>query len=107
MTSLLLFLLSAAPLEVRVLEREVPVRVHLEAARISCDGKPLGTSINAEASVREVKVGEARCTQMIAKNSVAVTVCAGVERAYWLFSHRNTMGSVQTPARFIASYKQP
>jgi len=43
-TALLFLVLSAAPLEVRVLERDVPSRVHLEAARITCDGKPLGGS---------------------------------------------------------------
>ncbi len=73
MTALLAMLL-AAPLEVRVLEREVPVRVHLEAARITCDGKPLGKSVDAEASVRDVKVGEARCTEVIAGDEVLVTV---------------------------------
>ena len=74
MTSLLLLVLSAAPLEVRVLEREVPVRVHLEAARITCDGKPLPSSIEAEASVREVLVGKEKCTQVTAEDEVSVTV---------------------------------
>lgn len=74
MTPLLLLMLSAAPLEVRVLEREVPVRVHLEAAHITCDGKPLGTSVDAEASVRDVKVGEAHCTEVVAGEEVVVTV---------------------------------
>ena len=32
-----------------------------------------------------------------------VTVCAGVERAYWLFSQRKTTGRPQIPAMFIAS----
>ena len=64
MSALLLLLLTASPpLEVRVLEREVPVRVHLEAARITCDGKPLGTSVDAEASVRDVKVGTAKAKE--------------------------------------------
>ncbi len=74
MSILLLWALSAAPLEVRVLEREVPVRVHLVAARITCDGKPLPGTIDAEASVREVRVGEEKCTQVIAEDDVAVTV---------------------------------
>ena len=33
----------------------------------------------------------------------AVTVWAGVESAYWLFSHRKTMGRPHTDERFIAS----
>jgi stage II sporulation protein D len=50
--------------------------VHLEASRITCDGKPLGKSIDAEASVREVRVGTASCTQVLAEDDaeVAVTV---------------------------------
>ena len=70
----LLMLATAPPLEVRVLEREVPVRVHLEAARITCDGVPLTKSVDAEASIREVKVGEAKCTEVIAGDEVVVTV---------------------------------
>jgi len=73
-SALLLLALAAAPLEVRVLEREAPIRVHLEAARITCDGKPLPRSIDAEASVREVRVGEARCLQVIAEDDTAVAV---------------------------------
>ena len=70
----LLMLATAPPLEVRVLEREVPVRVHLEAARITCDGKPLASSVDAEAGAREVRVGETKCTQVVAEDGVAVTV---------------------------------
>jgi stage II sporulation protein D len=74
-THVLLVLLSAAPaLEVRVLERDVPTRVHLEAAKITCDGAPLPNAIDAEASVRDVKVGEKKCTQVIAEDGVLVTV---------------------------------
>ena len=74
MTALLLLALAATPLEVRVLEREAPIRVHLEAARITCDGKPLPASIDAEASVREVRVGELRCGQVVADDDSAVSV---------------------------------
>ena len=74
MTPLLFLVLSGAPLEVRVLERDVPSRVHLEAARITCDGKPLAKSVDAEASIRDVKVGEASCTQVVAEDDVSVTV---------------------------------
>lgn len=74
MTALLFLTLAAAPLEIRVLEREVPSRVHLEAARITCDGKPLPNVVDAEASVREVRVGTATCTQVVAEDEVSVTV---------------------------------
>ena len=76
MTALVLMMMmtAAATLEVRVLEREVPSRVHLEAARITCDGKPLPLSVDAEASVRDVRVGQANCTQVIAEDEVTVTV---------------------------------
>lgn len=74
MTALLLLTLAAAPLEVRVLEREVPSRVHLEAARITCDGQPLPNVVDAEAGVREVRVGTSTCTQVVAEDEVSVTV---------------------------------
>lgn len=81
MTALILILLSHAPLEVRVLERETPSRIHLDAARITCDGKPLPASIDAEASVREVKVGAALCNELVASDGVTVTV-KDVKRSY-------------------------
>lgn len=83
MTALLLLALGATSLEVRVLEREAPVRVHLEAARITCDGKPLGQRVDAEASVREVRVGPALCTQVIAEDDAGVAVTVKeTRRAY-------------------------
>ena len=74
MSLVLLLALSAAPVEVRVLEREVPSRVHLEAARITCDGRLLPGTVDAEASVREVRVGEARCVQVVAEDDTVVSV---------------------------------
>lgn len=81
MTTLVLLLLAHAPLEVRVLEREAPSRVHLEAARISCDGQPLPAVVDAEASVRDVRVGQANCTQVVAEGGVALVV-KDVKRSY-------------------------
>lgn len=81
MTALVLLVLTATPLEVRVLEREAPSRVHLTAARITCDGKPLAASVDAEAGMREVKVGEAKCTQVVAEDGVTVKV-KELERRY-------------------------
>ena len=74
MTALVLVMMTAAPIEVRVLEREVPARIHLEAARITCDGKPLPGSVEPEASLRDVRVGQANCTQVVAEDEVTITV---------------------------------
>lgn len=82
---LLLLALAAKPLEVRVLERNVPAKVLLTAAKFTCDDKPLaGTSLEAEASVREVKVAGALCVQLIAEGGAdGVTVAFGeVKRKY-------------------------
>ncbi|MFZ5442643.1 MAG: SpoIID/LytB domain-containing protein [Myxococcota bacterium] len=82
MSALLSLLLTAAPLEVRVLERETPARVHLTAARFTCDDQPLaGTELDAEASVRDVKAGQAHCTQLVAFDGVSVKV-RDVQRRY-------------------------
>lgn len=81
MTGLLLLALAHAPLEVRVLEREAPSRVHLEAPRITCDGAPLPSSIDADAAIRDVRVGTASCTQVVASDGVTVTV-KDVKRSY-------------------------
>lgn len=81
MTPLVLLVLAHAPLDVRVLEREAPSRVHLEAPRITCDGKPLPSAIDAEAATRDVRVGTANCTQVVAEDGVSVTV-KDVKRSY-------------------------
>lgn len=69
MTLIVFLALAATPLEIRVLEHETPSTVHLEAARISCDGKPLAQSVDARAGTREVRVGEAKCQQVIAEDA--------------------------------------
>lgn len=71
--NVLLAVLAAAPLEVRVLERETPSSVHLEAGRIACDGKPLPKVVDAEAGQREVRVGTTLCQQLVAEDGVTVT----------------------------------
>lgn len=78
----LALVLTAQPLEVRVLEREIPKKVELTAAKFTCDDKPLeGTQLTAEASVREVKVGAALCVQLVAEGPVTVAVNE-VKRTY-------------------------
>lgn len=81
MTPLLLVVLAHAPLEVRVLEREAPSHVHLEAARVTCDGKPLPPVVDAEASVRDVRVGTTSCTQVVAEGGVTLVV-KDLKRSY-------------------------
>lgn len=74
MLPLLSLLVAAAPLEVRVLEREVPTRATLAAPRLTCDGKPLPSPAEATVGVRAVKVGEALCELVRAEGGVRVTV---------------------------------
>lgn len=73
MMTAVLLVLTAAPLEVRILERETPASVRLEATRVTCDGKPLEKSVEAFAGARELKVGVAACQLVIAEGGVTVT----------------------------------
>lgn len=68
-TLLFVMLLQAAPLSVRVLEREHLARVHLQSARMTCDGAPLPPSIEAVPGVRTVDVGERHCDQLLAEEA--------------------------------------
>ncbi|MFO0598043.1 MAG: SpoIID/LytB domain-containing protein [Myxococcaceae bacterium] len=86
--------LAAAPLEVRVLEREVPTRIQLGAAKFTCDEKPLalGFALTAEVAVREVRVskpgaspdaGQTLCAVLVAEDPQGVEVKVGeVSRRY-------------------------
>ncbi len=66
-----LFLLSA-PLEVRVLEREVPTRVTLAGRKATCDGRALPTPVRLEPGVRELKVGAVSCEVVRVEDDVRV-----------------------------------
>lgn len=70
----LMMVLAAAPLTVRVLEREHPVRARVEAKRLTCDGRPLRAPAELEVSVREVRAGSMLCNEVIAAGDPAVTV---------------------------------
>lgn len=74
MTSLLLLALAAAPLHVRVLEREKPTRAHVEATALTCDGKPLGKSVDLSPGNRDMLAGTAPCTELTAKGNVKVVL---------------------------------
>jgi stage II sporulation protein D len=83
LSALMMLSLAAKPLEVRVLERNVPTKVLLTATKFTCDDQPLeGTSLEAEASVREVKVGAALCVQLIAEGQSVGVAFGDVKRTY-------------------------
>lgn len=74
MTPLLLLALAAAPLHVRVLEREKPTRAHVEAATLTCDGKPLGKAVDLTPGNRDMLAGTAPCTELTASGNVKVVL---------------------------------
>jgi len=74
MPALLALVLAAAPLHVRVLEREKPTRARLEAGALSCDGKPLPRAVDVTPGNRELLVGAARCTELIGTGGVTVAL---------------------------------
>lgn len=77
----LLALVLAAPLEVRVLERETPSRVRLSAPALRCDGKPLPPELDVEAGVRELRAGALICQEVTAPEGATVTA-KGLTRRY-------------------------
>lgn len=79
--SALAVLALAAPLQVRVLEREKPVRVHLDAPQVRCDGKPLPASLDVEVGNRDLKAGSALCTEVRADGEATVKI-GDVTRRY-------------------------
>lgn len=81
-STLLLALLAAAPLKVRILELEKPVRVLLEAKELSCNDKPLGArAVELRQYGQQLEVGETRCDSVVASGEVKVKV-GDVARRY-------------------------
>lgn len=76
--------LAAAPLEVRVLEKAVPIQALLTAEKITCDGKPLtGTALEVAAGAREVKAGGQLCVEVVADGADGAGIAFGdVKRRY-------------------------
>ncbi|MBX7100099.1 MAG: SpoIID/LytB domain-containing protein [Myxococcaceae bacterium] len=76
-------LLCAAPLQVRVLEREQRAAVTVEAAGFRCDGAPLdGTVLELTAADRRIRAGTARaCDEVRARGPVLVRA-GELERRY-------------------------
>lgn len=73
MTPLLLVVaLSAAPLHVRVLEREKPTAARLEAKGVTCDGKPLPRAVDVAPGKTTLLVGAQACTEVTASGGVTV-----------------------------------
>lgn len=72
--SLLLLTLGAAPLEVRVLERERLTAVTIQAASLSCDAKKLTPrSVSVAPSDRRLRAGEQPCDVLTAEGDVRVS----------------------------------
>ena len=71
---LLLLTLSAAPLDVRVLERDRLTEVMLEADSFSCDGKALANrALDVRPDDRRLRAGELACEVVTAEGDVRVT----------------------------------
>lgn len=87
MTALLLVMLAATPLSVRVLEREHPVRLHLDAANISCNGAKLPPSLDVRFGARALDLGTAAldagaCTELVATNAKVTLGDSELTRSY-------------------------
>lgn len=74
MSSLVAMVLTAAPLLVRVLEHERPVRVRLSASEVSCDGAPLKSPVEIVTGLRQLEVGRITCGAITAAGDVGVEV---------------------------------
>jgi stage II sporulation protein D len=76
MSALVTVTLAAAPLEIRVLEREKPVRLTLSADRLQCGATPLGKTVQLSAG-REGVVVEGQpepCAVVVAEGGLSVRV---------------------------------
>ena len=79
---LLLLALCAAPLDVRVLERDRLTEALLEADTLSCDGKKLANhSISVTPRDRRLRAGDQACEVLTAEGDTRV-IAGGLERRY-------------------------
>lgn len=93
--------LNQAPLQVRILEREKPVRAQVEATSLRCDQKLLpGPAAQVEGFEGRLKVGTTTCDEIDASGNVRVTV-GEVSRRYagrivlaWEGAHLRLLNSV-------------
>lgn len=69
--------LSAAPLSVRVLEHERPVRAHVEAVSLTCDGAPLPTAVDVAPGLKRLEASGRACGVVAATGDVRVTLEGG------------------------------
>lgn len=73
---------AAAPLKVRILEREKPVGARVDAKELRCDGKPIpGSSIEVAGVDRQLTAAGLRCDEIDASGEVRVQV-GEVNRPY-------------------------
>ncbi len=80
MSSLVAIVLTAAPLLVRVLEQEHPVQVRLVAKELSCDGAPLTSPAEIATGLRQLEVGETKCSVITGQGDITVEVKGEVRR---------------------------
>jgi stage II sporulation protein D len=66
-------LATAAPLKVRVLERERPYEAWLSATTLTCDGTPLGSTVALRLKDRRLEAGDKLCDVVEASGNVKVT----------------------------------
>ncbi len=76
MPALLALVLAAAPLSVRVLEKEHPRELRLEAKAVRCDALALPPSLDLAVTADGVRAGEALCREVVAEGPAQVTVGA-------------------------------
>jgi stage II sporulation protein D len=70
----LLLALAAAPLEVRVLERDRLTGLMLEADRLSCDGQKLPNhAISVSPNDRRLRAGELACESLLAEGTIRLS----------------------------------
>ena len=73
--------LNAAPLNVRILEKEHPTRAHVEATRIQCDGAVVAGPLELSISEGAVKIGSRSCTELVSLENTRIRV-GTLERNY-------------------------
>mgnify|MGYP001267180386 CR=1 FL=1 len=64
-----------APLKVRVLQRDKPYEATLEAATVTCDGKPISdATVPLSLKDRRIQAADQLCDTVLAEGSISVTV---------------------------------
>jgi stage II sporulation protein D len=70
--SLILLVLHSTPLEVRVLERERPTAMKLEAEKLACDDAAITSPVQVTLKEGSVRVGKKTCSTLVATGNATV-----------------------------------